>query len=608
MPSKLRKALGAVKDQTSISLAKVSGTNRSNLDVAVLKATTHDDFPVEDRFVNEVVLLTNSSRSYASACVQALTRRIARTRNWIVALKSLNLIFHILQEGDPHFAQEALHAMKRGSRLLNLSNFRDDSNSSPWDYTAFVRTFALYLDERLDCSLMGKLHRRRSRSINNISDVKPAILLDNISYWQRLLDRALATRPTGPAKTNRLVQISLYSVVRESFDLYRDISHGLSLLLDNFFHLPHPSCVEAFHVCTKASKQFDELDAFYSLCKSLGVGRTAEYPSVRKMSEQLLETLQEFLKDNQSTFRACKHKDGEKLLALPGPPIKDSIGSEPSDDPSDQDIKAEFSSEEEIEKSSETSDRNTLEDDLVDVKETIVSVSSTIGGDDHDAGELINVNDANISSPSSVDQDHRASLDDLGLFDVVSGDYNPNFEEKLQQQHQEEEVPPSCSADGGAKKGWELVLVETANIISDQPNYTTLRVPDSQVLENVYRSPRPLAYHHHQNLGNPFLQEGNENNIFLTTALAYSSSDLPPPTFSATNPELALPPEADPFSSVYCFPPSPAHVLPDSPLLTAGYIPPPLATQVQTSDDSMDQNFMLEQQQQLLRMQHQTHD
>ncbi|XP_075087956.1 clathrin coat assembly protein AP180-like [Nicotiana tabacum] len=139
MPSKLKKAIGAVKDQTSISLAKVASNTSSTLEVAVLKATTHDDVPVDDRCVQEVIKLVSSNKAYAAACARAIGKRIGRTRNWIVALKSLMLVLRIFQDGDPYFPREVLHAMKRGAKILNLSSFRDDSNSSPWDFTASMR-------------------------------------------------------------------------------------------------------------------------------------------------------------------------------------------------------------------------------------------------------------------------------------------------------------------------------------------------------------------------------------------------------------------------------------------------------------------------------------
>ncbi|KAL1212347.1 Clathrin coat assembly protein [Cardamine amara subsp. amara] len=361
MPSKLKKALGAVKDQTSISLAKVAngatgGGDLTTLEVAILKATSHDEeVPIDDRLVTEILGIISSKKSHAAACAAAIGRRIGRTRNWIVALKSLLLVLRIFQDGDPYFPREVLHAMKRGAKILNLSNFRDDSNSCPWDFTAFVRTFALYLDERLDCFLTGKLQRRytnrdqtgristssttssRSRFTPKngikshepaVRDMKPVMLLDKITYWQKLLDRAIATRPTGDAKSNKLIKMSLYAVTQESFDLYRDISDGLALLLDSFFHLQYQSCIQAFQACVRASKQFEELNGFYDLCKSIGVGRTSEYPSIQNISLELLETLQEFLKD-QSSFPAGAgmYPSPNSLLLPPPPSSKDSAVS-----------------------------------------------------------------------------------------------------------------------------------------------------------------------------------------------------------------------------------------------------------------------------------------
>lgn len=314
MPSKLRKAIGAVKDHTSISLAKVINSATPNLEVAVLKATSHDEVPIDERYVNEILLLISTNKSHASAGATAISRRIARTRNWIVAVKTLTLVLRISQSGDHHFP----HHILRSSKTLNLSTFRDDSTPGAWDFTAFVRTFALYLDDRLDCFLAGKFLRRRPRSNSPVRDMKPLVLLDRISCWQKLLDRAIGTRPTGVAKTNRLVKISLYAVVRESFDLYRDVSDGLALLLDSFFHLQYQSCVSAFQACVKASKQFEELCSFYTLCKSIGVGRPSEYPSVQKISNELIETLQEFLKD-QVSFSAGNGRSPAPQLHLSPP-------------------------------------------------------------------------------------------------------------------------------------------------------------------------------------------------------------------------------------------------------------------------------------------------
>ncbi|KAL9245005.1 hypothetical protein vseg_018715 [Gypsophila vaccaria] len=467
MPSKLKKAIAAVKDQTSISLAKVGGSDASNLEVAILRATTHDEMPVDERHVTEVLQYVSSNRAYAGSCARAIGRRIGRTKNWVVALKSLMLVLRIFQDGDPHFPKEVLHAMKRGYKILNLSSFRDESTRScPWDFTAFVRTFALYLDERLDCFLTGKLQRRTShhqfgktrgypkKNVPIVHDMKPSVLLDRISHWQRLLDRAIATRPTGAAKTNRLVQTCLYAIVQETFELYRDISDGLALLLDSFFHLQYTNCVSAFQTCVKASKQFEELCLFYDTCKTVGVGRTSEYPSVQTISSELVDTLQEFLKD-QSSFPGTNGRTPGISTSLPPLSPKDSdSGSVRRLDMVDRDR-----SMSEYDGSQCTS--------LAD----LISADPGFSPDRYsDPGrenrpqneEFFGRNDC--VSVRSDPTDHRGIS---SVMDLLSLD-GPSPPPEIQNPGQEQ------GFESDSNVGWELVLFETSNQTSTQPSNSFL--------------------------------------------------------------------------------------------------------------------------------------
>ncbi|CAL9138509.1 unnamed protein product [Musa acuminata var. zebrina] len=323
MPSVLRQAIGAIKDQTSIGIAKFSKRS-ANLEVAVLKVTSHDEVPIEERHLTEVLLLSASCPSSAATCVRILSRRISRTSNWVVALKTLVLVFRLLRSGRSQFIHEALAApqgSRRRRRLLDLSSFRDHSaTSSPWDYTAFVRTFAVYLDARLHSALLGKLSNLRSRrpltAANLFANIKTPLILEHIEHWQRLLDRAIGTRPTGPAKANRLIQIALYVVVCETFSLYHDISHGLSRLLDNFFHLQPESRLKTFQACMKARKQFEELESFHDFCRKIGVGRMSEYPRVQQISATLLGALEEFLKNRPSSLATSPNAKPKSFPSL----------------------------------------------------------------------------------------------------------------------------------------------------------------------------------------------------------------------------------------------------------------------------------------------------
>lgn len=95
-----------------------------------------------------------------------------------------------------------------------MCDFRDSSSKS-WDYTSFIRMYALYLDEQLEFRLQG--HRGRSGGSlyhgeegnggaasnavvakgTHVSEMNDKAVFSRIKHLTQLLDRLLACRPTG---------------------------------------------------------------------------------------------------------------------------------------------------------------------------------------------------------------------------------------------------------------------------------------------------------------------------------------------------------------------------------------------------------------------------
>ncbi|CAI9781777.1 unnamed protein product [Fraxinus pennsylvanica] len=315
-PSTFRNVIGAVKDQTSIGLAKVgSSSSLSDLEVAIVKATRHEEHPPDEKHIREILRLTCSSPQYVGACVSTISRRISKTRNWVVALKALMLIQRLLTEGNPAFAQEIFFATRRGTRLLNMSDFRDRSRSNSWDYSAFIRTYALYLDEHLEFKMQSKRGKhsafaydeekevgRKAKGVRAtpVCEMKNECIFSRIHHLMQLLERFLACRPAGVAKYNRVVTVALYPIVKESFQLYYDITEIIGILTDRFMELDIPNSVKVYEIFCRVSKKYDDLDAFYVFCKSVGVARSAEYPDVEKIPSKKLDVMDEFIKEKST--------------------------------------------------------------------------------------------------------------------------------------------------------------------------------------------------------------------------------------------------------------------------------------------------------------------
>ncbi|GAB4855315.1 hypothetical protein Ancab_023934 [Ancistrocladus abbreviatus] len=315
-----RRAIGAVKDRTSIGLARVNNSSNSlsDLDVAIVKATRHEEYPAEEKYIREILSLTSYSRLHIGACINTICRRLNKTRNWVVALKTLMLIQRLLMEGDPAYEQEIFFATRRGTRLLNLSDFRDTSESNSWDYSAFVRTYSLYLDEKLEYKMQGRRKKHKacmySYEEDDYEDLEPSAvacarltppvkemrieqILSKMNHLMQFLERFLSTRPTGSAKHHRIILVALHPIVKESFNIYYEITDILSILIDKFMELEIPECVTVHEIFCRISKQFDELDSYYHWCKAAGVSRSSECPEVERITPKKLDLMDDFIRD-----------------------------------------------------------------------------------------------------------------------------------------------------------------------------------------------------------------------------------------------------------------------------------------------------------------------
>ncbi|XP_057501200.1 probable clathrin assembly protein At4g32285 [Actinidia eriantha] len=364
--STIRKAIGAVKDQTSISIAKVAGNVAPDLEVLVVKATSHDDEPADEKYIREILNLTSYSKGYVNAFVFAISKRLSKTRDWIVALKSLMLVHRLLSDGDPVLGQEIMYASRRGTRILNMSGFRDEARSNSWDHSGFVRTYAMYLDEKLEFMLYerklssvdrrGNLDRygygefrddqsygmnRRSRSYGDLNEsvereqrkketpvreMKAERVLERLHQLLRILDRFLACRPTGMAKNSRMVLVALYPVVKESFRLYTDVCEVLGVLLDRFSEMEYVDCVKSFDAYVNAAKMIDELVLFYGWCKEIGVARSSEYPEVQKITDKLLGSLEGYLRERANRPKSPEKARDDRSSAVKEEAIEDMNG------------------------------------------------------------------------------------------------------------------------------------------------------------------------------------------------------------------------------------------------------------------------------------------
>lgn len=246
----LRKAYGALKDSTKVGLARINSEFK-DLDIAIIKATNHDERPPKERHIRKILVAVSVSRPRADVayCIFALSRRLSKTRNWIVAMKTLIVFHRTLREADPSFREELLRYSQR-INFFHVSKFKDDSSILAWDCSRWIRTYGLFLEERLECF--------RTLNYDTESDevhiLKDDELLRKLPALQQLLHRTVNCQPQGAVSHNFIVQYAVALVLKESFNMYCIISDGIANLTAKFFKMPKHEAIQVLDIYRRAAE------------------------------------------------------------------------------------------------------------------------------------------------------------------------------------------------------------------------------------------------------------------------------------------------------------------------------------------------------------------
>lgn len=99
------------------------------------------------------------------------------------------------------------------------------------------------------------------------------------------------------ARNNRTVFVALYPLVNESFQIYYQIKEIISALIDKFHELSIPESVKVHETFCRINKQYVDLEQFYNWCKTVGIGRSSEYPDIENIPKKKLDLIDEFIRE-----------------------------------------------------------------------------------------------------------------------------------------------------------------------------------------------------------------------------------------------------------------------------------------------------------------------
>lgn len=299
-----RKVSGLVKDQNSIwiaSLSRRTALRNPDIEAAVIKATSHDEFSMNMKNVDRVFRWLRLSSTNLKPLIWAISIRSEKTKSWVVAIKVLILMHGLYSTRLP--------CVQRIGRLtFDLSNFEDghSRNMEMDGINAFIRAYFTFLDQKSYFLFMEMEEKRTMMKLNkkmvlqniedeekdNFSLVQDLVLIEKL---QTLLDMLLDIRPLSDSAIAPLVLEAMDCVMTEIFDVYNRIRLGIDRVLSKIHSAGKVEATMAFRIMKNANIQAAELSLYFEFNREIGVRNAEMCPIVDQIPSEEIKELEEFI-------------------------------------------------------------------------------------------------------------------------------------------------------------------------------------------------------------------------------------------------------------------------------------------------------------------------
>ncbi|KAH0678300.1 hypothetical protein KY284_019385 [Solanum tuberosum] len=300
-----RKVSGLLKDQNSVwisSLSRRTALRNPDIEAAVIKATSHDEFSMNMKNVDRVFRWLRLSSTNLKPLIWAISIRTEKTKSWVVAIKVLILMHGLYSTRLP--------CVQRIGRLtFDLSNFEDghSRNIEMQGINAFIRAYFMFLDQKSYFLFMEMEEKRSMVKLNknmvmqNLENEEKenysmAQDLDLLEKLQTLLDMLLEIRPLSDSTIVPLILEAMDCVVTEIFDVYSRIRLGIARVLSRINVIGKVEATLALKIMKKANIQAVELSLYFEFNRDIGVRNAEICPIVDQIPNEEIKELEEIIK------------------------------------------------------------------------------------------------------------------------------------------------------------------------------------------------------------------------------------------------------------------------------------------------------------------------
>ncbi|KAL9643552.1 hypothetical protein ABK040_010165 [Willaertia magna] len=245
------------------------------LKTSLVKATNHDPVPPKEKHVKKLLIASHPHPEInLDEFMKAVCRVFRKSNDWLPALKGLEVLHRIIQEGSTEFCESIIR--NDPEKRFKMDKFKDRNTSEAMDQSPLVRQYCRYLEERM--VLYRTFH---IKSLYLDMSIEAYCSPSAVNEWIDLFE-CLQKTTVELLECFDIIKMKRSSILSngasigclallldDSFVLYKILTDNAVRLLDDFYNISLSDAKRVVSLYEKYCRLIEHLEEFFEFGKTV---------------------------------------------------------------------------------------------------------------------------------------------------------------------------------------------------------------------------------------------------------------------------------------------------------------------------------------------------
>eukprot|EP01025_Chloroclados_australasicus_P065933 TRINITY_DN900_c1_g1_i1.p1 TRINITY_DN900_c1_g1~~TRINITY_DN900_c1_g1_i1.p1 ORF type:complete len:845 (+),score=66.94 TRINITY_DN900_c1_g1_i1:314-2536(+) len=295
----------SLQDKVAVTNARLLFGDNTDLHIAIIKATNHDEVPPKDKHVRALkqAVQVREEQERTRFILREFQERL-KSQEWLIVLKTQIVIHRLIRETDSTFLTELMN-FDTGNSILRVDNFTDKNQKENYDYSAFVRAFGCFLDARVQLYRETEFDSDHTDGEALINQQDYDVKMDVVSLLNKFLIKIISCVPEGKAqKCDVILKSVMAPLIKECMKVYSIVQKSLLSLMNALFEMNATAAKKCALVFRETADTHEQLQKYFSKISKLEIDKEGIHlPNLEPVPTDFLQQMDDYVRSLQKDYQ-----------------------------------------------------------------------------------------------------------------------------------------------------------------------------------------------------------------------------------------------------------------------------------------------------------------